>query len=103
MPSIQRGSIIKRGNTWTARYYDEDGIRRSPSGFATRADAADFLDSLLNEVEALRRGDVLPAADRPDTVDALIDLFLDKHGRTVNPATKKKLTGAAAQGPQRVR
>lgn len=57
-----------------------------------RGDAAEFLDGLLDEVKALRRGEVLPAGDRPGTVDALLDLFLDKHGRTVDPATKRKLT-----------
>jgi hypothetical protein len=92
MPSVQRGTIIRRGKTWTARYYDANGVRRSPGGFATRREAADFLDGILDEVEGLRRGDILPVGDRPATVDLLLDVFLDKHGRSVDPATKRKLT-----------
>lgn len=91
MPAKQRGSVIKRGSTWGVRYYDENGVRRSPSGFATKTAAADWLDKQLDEIEALRRGELIPAAERPGTVDELLDLFLDKHGRTVDPATKRKL------------
>lgn len=92
MPSVQRGTIVKRDKTWTVRYYDAEGVRRSPGGFATRSEAAEFLDRTLDEVEALRRGEVLPAGDKPGTVEALLDLFLDKHGRTVDSATKRNLT-----------
>ena len=91
MPSVQRGSLTKRGKTWTVRYYDADGIRRSPGGFTTRTEAAEHLDRVVEEVEALRRGEALPAADKPGTVDLLLDLFVDKHGRTIDQATKRKL------------
>jgi integrase len=46
----------------------------------------------LNEIEALRRDEVIPAGERPQTVNARIDIFLERHGRTVDPATKHKLT-----------
>jgi integrase len=91
MPAKQRGSVIKRSTRWGVRYYDEKGVRRSPSGFPTKTAAADWLETKLDEIDALRSGDLMPTAERPDTVDALLDLFLDKHGRTVDPATKRKL------------
>lgn len=91
MPARQRGSVVKRGATWGVRYYDETGARRSPGGFATKTEAADWLDAKLDEIRALRSGELVPQADRPGTVDELLDLFLDKHGRTVDPATRAKL------------
>ena len=51
-----------------------------------------WLDSKLDDVDALRRGEAIPVSDRSATVDALLATFLDKHGRTVDPATKRKLT-----------
>jgi len=92
MPSKQRGYAIKRGASWQARWYDETGRRRYQSGFPTKTAAQDFLGRKVDEVAALRRGDLLPHADRPATVDALLDLFLEKHGRTVDPATLRNLT-----------
>jgi hypothetical protein len=29
MPAKQRGSVVKRGKTWQARWYDEDGNRHA--------------------------------------------------------------------------
>jgi integrase len=91
MPARQRGNVRKRGASWFARYYDEEGRRRERGGFATKTEARDWLEPKVDEVEALRRGELMPTAERPCTVDALLDLFLDKHGRTVDPATKRKL------------
>jgi integrase len=91
MPAVQRGHVRKRGNSWSARYYDEDGTEREKGGFRTRNDANDFLDTKVEEVEAVRSGDLVAARDRPRTVDELLDRFLDKHGRTVDPATARKL------------
>jgi integrase len=91
MPSTQRGSVVKRGNRWGARYYDEQGIRRFRGGFQTKSAARDWVGNKADEVEKLRRGELIPTRERPKTVDALLDLFLDKHGRTVDPATKRKL------------
>ncbi|MBX6369889.1 MAG: tyrosine-type recombinase/integrase [Rhodospirillales bacterium] len=92
MPAKQRGSVVKRGSKWGVRYYDENGVRRSPSGFPTKTAAAEWLTAKLDEIAALRRGEAIPVANRPQTVDALLDLFLAKHGATVDPATHRKLT-----------
>jgi integrase len=92
MPSQQRGYVVKRDASWQARWSDENGARRSQSGFATKTAAREWLDRKVGDIAALRRGDLLPVADRPATVDALLDLFLAKHGRTVDPATLRNLT-----------
>ena len=92
MPSTQRGSVVKRGGRWSARWYDETGARRFRGGFVTKSAAREWVESKADEVLALRRGDLVPTRDRPETVDALLDLFLEKHGRLVDPATKLKLT-----------
>src|SRR5262249_34421056 len=92
MPSVQRGSVRKRGRTWSARWYDEAGRRHEAGGFPTRTAALDELERKIDEGVALRRGDLLPALDRPRTVHDLLDAFLERHGRTVDPATKRKLT-----------
>ena len=93
MPSTARGWTIKRGSgRHEARWYDEDGRRRTKGGFPTKTEARAFVDRQVEEVLALRRGDLVPSRDRPRDVDGLLDLFLEKHGRTVDPATKGKLT-----------
>jgi integrase len=92
MPSTQRGSVVKRGNRWGACYYDEHRTRRFQGGFETKSAAREWVEDKADEVEALRRGALIPTPDRPETVGVLLDLFLEKHGRTVDPATKRKLT-----------
>jgi integrase len=92
MPARQRGSTVKRGKGWAARWRDETGEARFRGGFATKTGARDWLNKTVDDVEALRRGDALPHADRAATVDDLADLFLAKHGRTIDPATSRKLT-----------
>lgn len=91
MPAKQAGSVVKRGRKWAARWYDETGARRFQGGFETKTAARAWLDDQVKEVLALRRGDLLPTRDRPATVDVLLDVFLDKHGRTVDNATKRTL------------
>lgn len=91
MPAKQHGGVRRRGRTWSARYYDDDGRERERGGFGTKTEAREWVAAKAGEVEALRRGDLIPAAERPATVDELLDMFLDKHGRTVDPATKRKL------------
>jgi hypothetical protein len=91
MPSVQRGSVVKKGRKWQARWYDENNARQSRSAFETRAAARDWLDAKVRDVAALRRGEVIPVAHRPQTVDALLDMFLERHGATVDAATKRKL------------
>jgi len=58
MPAVQRGALDKRGRTWRAWYRDENGQSRSRSGFPTKSEAGKWLDRKLDDVEALRRGDV---------------------------------------------
>jgi hypothetical protein len=65
--------------------------RRSVTAGEGKADASAFLQAKLAEVEALRRGEVTAVSHRPQTVDALLDAFLGRHGATVDPATKRKL------------
>jgi integrase len=93
MPAKQRGWVGKpRGRkTWQARYRDENGNQRGQGGFPTKTAAADWLDNRAKEVAALRRGDLIPIAHRPQTVDNLLDAFLERHGTTIDPATLRKL------------
>lgn len=92
MPAKQRGSVVRRGARWAARWYAESGERCFQGGFDTKSAAREWVENKVDEVAALRRGDLLPTRDRPATVDALIDLFLEKHGRLIDPATTRKLT-----------
>lgn len=91
MPARQRGTIVKRGGSWTVRYYDEQKQRRTRGGFETKTAAGDWLDAKLDEIEALRSGVAVPVSHRPQTVDELLDLFLERHGATIDPATVRKL------------
>jgi integrase len=88
MPSTQRGSVVKRGNRWAARWYDERSVRRFQGGFETKSEARTFVDNKVDEVAALRRGD-LPRPSEIPTVTVLIDGFLATHD--VDPATTDKL------------
>jgi integrase len=92
MPSSQRGQVYKTpAGTWGARYYDETNERKRQGGFATKSEAGDWLRRRLDEVLALRRGELIAVEHRPQTVAALLDLFLERHGATVDGATKRKL------------
>lgn len=94
MPARQHGVVVKRGpGNWQARWRDENGAQRGRGGFDTKTAAREWLDNQLDEVLALRRGDLIPIAHRPQTVDELLDSFLERHGATVDPATKRKLAG----------
>jgi integrase len=96
VPSRQRGEVFKRHGSWHGRYYDVDGKRRERGGFPTRTDAGAWVDDRVDGVEEARGGgDAAPAVRAPrraETLDELIDVFLEKHGRTVDAATKRKLT-----------
>jgi integrase len=93
MPAKQHGRVERLPSSrWSARWYDENGKRQRQGGFETKSAARGWLDNKINEVLALRRGDLIPSTDRPETVDLLLDLFLERHGRTVDRATKRKLT-----------
>jgi integrase len=89
MPAKQRGSVVKRGQTWQARWYDESGKRHARGGFETKTAAGDWLDPKVDEVLALRRGE-RPAPDRIPTVNELVHGYLATH--EVDPATTKKLS-----------
>ncbi len=88
MPSVQRGSVVKRGASWSARWYDEAGTRRSAGGFPTKSAANDHVDAKVKEVAALRRGD-LPSPGEIPTVRALVEAFLVSH--EVDQATTDRL------------
>lgn len=91
MPAEQEGQTLRLKRGWAARWYDEEGIRRQQGGFNTKSEASACVRKQVAHVAAIRRGDLAAVVERPSTVDALFDLFLEKHGRTVDPATKRKL------------
>lgn len=88
MPSVQRGRVEKLpSGRWSARWYDECGKRRRQGGFSTKSAARTWLDDKMEEVAALRRGDLPPVTHRPRTVNELLDVFVEKHGRNLDPLT----------------
>lgn len=103
MPAAQEGTIDrpagKRG-TYRARWVDHDGVRRAKGGFthktrqardkagASDESAREYLDRMI--AEASSGGPV--TNERAATVDDLLDVFLERHGRTIDPATRGKLT-----------
>jgi integrase len=91
MPARQSGSVVKRGKTWAVRWYDEHDYRKFRGGFSTKSEAREWVDRQVDEVAARRRGEMAANGHRPNTVDQLLDMFLDRHGATVDPATKRKL------------
>jgi integrase len=85
MPSVQRGSVVRHGSGWSARFYDENGSRRRKGGFETRTDALEWLGRKLRQVDALRNGDV--AAVRRQTMPTLrqlVDEYLEQHSAERN-------------------
>ena len=94
MPASQRGSVVKRGNRWAARWYEPDPhdegnqVRRFQGGFETKSAAREWVDDKVDEVAALRRGD-RPRPSEVPTVSDLVDSFLVSH--EVDPATTNKL------------
>ncbi len=87
MPARQRGAVVKRGpGNWQARYRDEDDKQRGQSGFATKTDAREWLDSTkLPEVAALRRGEHAALRRRnPPTLGKLVDEYLGQHNAEKN-------------------
>ena len=80
MPARQRGSTVRRGKSWAVRWADENDIRQFRSGFETKSEARAWLDHKVDEVEALRRGDVavVRRQDMP-TLSQLVDEFTAQH------------------------
>jgi hypothetical protein len=107
MAAAQNGMIDrptgKRG-TYRARWRDENGDQRAKSGFAFKTkpqrekanagglSAREFLDAKVAEIAAVRNGTTIATTERHATVDDLLDDFLERHGKTIDPATKRKLT-----------
>jgi hypothetical protein len=81
MPSVQRGQVYKKpSGTWAFRYRDESGRRREFAQFETRTEALEALGRKLEEVSALRRGDVAVVRRRQTpTLADLVDEFLAQH------------------------
>jgi integrase len=88
MPARQRGSTVRRGKTWAARWRDEEDVARFRGGFPTKSEARTWLDRKVDEVEALRNGDRVTSSEIP-TVSEFVDRFLETH--EVDPATTDKL------------
>jgi integrase len=84
MPAEPRGSIFKTKDGVGIRW-PEDGKRPQRTGFKTKTEARRwFADNV-----AARLGNGAPS---PDIIlDAFCDLFLERHGATVAPATKRTL------------
>jgi hypothetical protein len=80
MPAKQRGSTLRRGKTWSARWADENGAARFKGGFQTKTEAREWLDATLGRVEALRHGDpVAIARQEIPTLSSLKDEYLAQH------------------------
>ena len=92
MPATQQGQTFKQKTGWGSRWYDESGKRHQKGGFPTKSAATAYLREQTELVEAIRRGEILAPSRQPATLNTLLDLFLDKHGRTVDSSTKAKLT-----------
>jgi integrase len=88
MPARQRGSTVRRGKAWAARYRDVEDVQRLRGGFETKTAAREWLDRKVDEVEALRNGERLSPSEIP-TVTELVEQFLTTH--EVDPATTDKL------------
>jgi hypothetical protein len=102
MPASQRGETVRLGGGWGVRYYDENGTRRRQGGFATKSAAREWLDSKVDEIVALRRGD--PSALRRrelPTLAELVEEFLHQHNAEPNTLrTLKARLRYATEGPK---
>jgi integrase len=104
VPSVQRGSLSKRGDLWTVRYWDAEGRRRRKTfgaGREGKADAGAWLDRELRTVEAIRRGDpVTLRRQDPPTLGALVNEYLAVHAAESNTiATLRARLKYATDGP----
>ena len=81
MPSVQRGSVRKRpSGRWEARYYDANGLRHFEGGFETKTAARDWLETKVDDVLAVRRGDVAAIRRRQmPTLGQLAEEFTRQH------------------------
>jgi integrase len=80
MPSVQRGTVTKRGKWWCARWRDENDRERFQGCFDTKSAAREWLDSKVDEVAALRRGDLKTIRRREmPTLGELVAEFIGQH------------------------
>jgi integrase len=84
-----QGWVVPRGRLWEARWINADGARRSKTGFRLKTDARNHARAESDLARRVRAG--LALIDPFATVDELVDTFLEKHGRTIDPATRHKL------------
>lgn len=101
MPARQRGEVYKRHGTWTARWRDETGRRRYQGAFPTKTAAGEWLDTKLDEVGALRRGDPVAIRRRTmPTLGKLVDEFIGQHNAEPSTiASLEKRLRYALDGP----
>src|SRR5438105_3369190 len=105
MPTEQRGEVFKRksGATYTARWYDDQGVRRQKAGFRKKGEAWDWIDEKRDEVEALRRGDAAAVRRREMvTLAQLVDEFAELREGVVQDNTLRTLKARlryATEGP----
>jgi integrase len=87
MPAEARGHVRKLpSGKWQLRYYDRDGRHRSGGAFSTKSEAwGHYRDVIEPEL----RGRV--GARRDVTLTELVDTFLERHGKVVNPRTIRTL------------
>lgn len=97
MPAKQQGSVVRRGKGWAVRWYDENNAQRLRGGFETKTAAREWVGRKVDEVEALRDGDVAALRRRNlPTFDELCDEFVAQHPGEANTVRtlKARLTPA---------
>lgn len=85
MPAESRGSVYKTRTGWGIRWPEGDR-RMHRSGFETRTDARRWF---ADNVAPRLRSSAAPSGEL--TFGAFCDVFLERHGVTVAPATKRTL------------
>jgi integrase len=104
MPAKQRGQVLRRGDGWACRYYDDEGRRKRQGGFRTKSEAADWLDDRLANVEALKRGEATRPREIPTLCD-LVDSYLEQHvadQNTIDTLRARLKRATAAFGDTRI-
>jgi integrase len=103
VPRAQGGSVVKRGKrNYGARYYDENGTRRYCGGFETHTAAAAWLRVKVDEIAAVRRGDLSATRRRNiPTLGELVDEFMGQHSAEPSTlASLRKRLRYALDGPR---
>jgi integrase len=80
MPAEQRGTAYRKNGGWAVRWIDGDGGRRFRGGFASRTEARRFLDDVVPDANAVRKGDASAIARQTNlTLDEACDRYLAAH------------------------